>query len=77
MSETKTFDAHAAMMAQFEFQKKTGSPALAPGDGRCWNCKRNIYEEVVRGDIRSGYTVERASTSLITGCPHCHRSYCD
>ena len=25
----------------------------------------------------TGYTNEEAATELITGCPHCNRSYCD
>lgn len=25
----------------------------------------------------TGITVEKASNELITGCPHCNRSYCD
>jgi len=25
----------------------------------------------------TGITVEEAGKSLVTGCPHCHRSYCD
>ena len=28
-------------------------------------------------DYVTGITVEEASKSLVTGCPHCNRSYCD
>ena len=28
-------------------------------------------------DYRTGVTVEQAGAQLITGCPHCNRSYCD
>lgn len=28
-------------------------------------------------EYTTGITVEKAATSLITGCPHCNRSYCD
>lgn len=39
-------------------------PLFAPSNGVCWSCRRQIFE------IEDG-------TSLITGCPMCHRSYCD
>ena len=28
-------------------------------------------------DIVTGVTVKEAGETLVTGCPHCHRSYCD
>jgi hypothetical protein len=28
-------------------------------------------------DFITGVSLEKASSELITGCPHCHRSYCD
>ncbi|MBA1335892.1 MAG: hypothetical protein HPY66_1710 [Firmicutes bacterium] len=28
-------------------------------------------------DYISGITVEKAGKELVTGCPHCNRSYCD
>lgn len=37
-------------------------------DGKCRYCHTNIWEHV---------TMEKASNHLITGCPICHRSYCD
>lgn len=43
---------------------------FAPHDGYCYSCKKNIYQNY--GD-RAGYTGE----SYITGCRHCHTSYCD
>lgn len=39
-------------------------PHFAPWTGVCWSCGRQIYEEL---DGRS----------YVTGCPYCHRSYCD
>lgn len=43
-------------------------PYFAPYDGQCFNCGNQIYDKI---------SFQRASTDLITGCPHCHRSYCD
>jgi len=28
-------------------------------------------------ELITGITVEKASKELVTGCPHCHKSYCD
>jgi len=64
-------DIEKAIAAQKEYCEINKAPHFAPLTGRCWNCRRNIYEG------ERGYSVERAGSSLITGCPHCHRSYCD
>ena len=37
-------------------------------DGKCRYCHTNIWEHI---------SLEKASNHLITGCPVCHRSYCD
>lgn len=83
--------------AQSEYQNKNGYPDFAPHSGMCWNCNKNIYQNIgykkdekiphSRGaachtdgemvDWVSGISSEEARTSLITGCPHCNRSYCD
>jgi len=39
-------------------------PHFAPWNGVCWSCGRQIYEEL-------------DGQSYVTGCPFCHRSYCD
>ena len=59
---------------------------------QCYRCNQNIYaekghpiaERLPRGKVRlnyskdvPGYSVERASSELITGCPFCYASYCD
>ena len=44
---------------------------FAPKDGICWHCKRNIAEG------ENGITLERLGDYIITGCPHCHKSYCE
>uniref|UniRef100_A0A6M3L165 Uncharacterized protein n=1 Tax=viral metagenome TaxID=1070528 RepID=A0A6M3L165_9ZZZZ len=77
--EKETFDIKLACDAQAKFIKEKSYPYFAPSDGRCYNCRRNIYGQITSedGKYTSGYSVERASTSLITGCPHCHYSYCE
>jgi hypothetical protein len=52
--------------AQKEYCKRTGAPHFAPYDGVCNYCKK---------DIVVGY--EGRWSSLITGCPRCHHSFCD
>ena len=48
--------------------KDKGGPYFAPKDGFCWSCGEQIYERI---------SWEQARHELITGCPHCSRSYCD
>ena len=60
-----------AAEAQAKLCKENHYPHFAPKTGNCWGCGNNIYE----GD--KGWDVERAGKYLITGCPHCHRTYCD
>ncbi len=77
----ETFDVAKACEAQAKLCKEKAFPHFAPTNGVCWGCGRNIYEpQTVTHGERSysvGSTVESAAKSLITGCPHCHRSYCD
>lgn len=44
---------------------------FAPTNGICWRCKRNIAEG------ENGITLEKLGDYIITGCPHCHISYCE
>jgi len=37
-------------------------PMFVPEDGKCWFC---------------GKQIEDSDSELLTGCKHCHRSYCD
>lgn len=64
------FDIPAAVDAQKEYCEKNNYPHFAPSNGICWCCGKNIYSV-------DGISVERAANNLITGCPFCHRSYCD
>ena len=54
--------------AQAAYWHKRQAPHFAPSNGICWRCGKQIYDLI---------TVEEAATTLITGCPQCHRSYCD
>lgn len=78
------YNSDLARQKQAEYCKENG-PHFAPKSGNCWTCNRNIYEPWTRmRDINqgrelvtTGVTVKEATYRLITGCPHCHRSYCD
>jgi hypothetical protein len=49
-------------------------PHFAPNNGICWKCHRNIYQNYKIGDhISKGYD----GKVYVTGCQHCHKSYCD
>ena len=73
----KMFDPVKANEAQVRYCSDKGYPHFAP-TGKCWKCNKNIYEDIDHGnDYYTGIDVERAGTELITGCPHCNRSYCD
>lgn len=73
----KTWNVAEAIVAQRKLQKEKEYPDFAPNDGRCYDCKQQIYSEIDHGSFKTGIWVDKAATSLITGCPHCHRSYCD
>jgi len=68
--KTETFDSKKACDAQAKLCKEKDYPHFAPSDGRCYSCNRQIYSE-------GGWSVEKASKSLITGCPFCCYSYCE
>ena len=79
------FDVYEAIKAQGEYCEINNLPHFAPDSGRCWSCNKQIYEEIKHDRIISGVekpystgiSVEKASSKLITWCPHCNRSYCD
>jgi hypothetical protein len=68
------FNVSASIQAQKKLCDEKQLPHFAPKSGECWRCQRNIYEPDERG---FGITTERAGAELVTGCPHCFRSYCD
>ena len=63
-----TIDKEKAKEAQRKFCEEKGLPHFAPAFGTCWACHQDIYDRI---------SVERASQTLITGCPHCNRSFVD
>ncbi|MEG0471300.1 MAG: hypothetical protein RR588_03100 [Solibacillus sp.] len=79
MSE-KSFNVLESTKAQAEYCTENKAPHFAPKSGVCWNCNKNIYQEhpnKYNPNIMSGISVEEAKKQLVTGCPHCNRSYCD
>lgn len=71
-----TFDNKKAAAAQREYCEKQECPMFAPSDGLCYRCGRNIYLPTngSNGAV-FGITVENASSTLVTGCPHCNFSF--
>lgn len=83
---TKTFDPQESARLQKQYCENTGAPHFAPNSGVCWKCNKNIYEELPKvyhnldgstKTIMCGISTEEAENQLVTGCPHCNRSYCD
>lgn len=83
MPEVAVFDMVASIKAQKEYCERTGSPHFAPSSGRCYYCKANIYRRIEHDvdpgeePYATGVSVAKASTQLVTGCPHCSYSYCE
>lgn len=80
---TETFNSAEATKAQAQYCKDRQVPHFAPQNGRCWSCNQDIYSTARRkwngrfeGESK-GISVEKAGRELVTGCPHCYRSYCD
>lgn len=49
-------------------EERTG---FAPNDGKCYYCGKAICEG------ENAITVGSLGDCIITGCPYCHKSYCD
>jgi hypothetical protein len=79
MENKKIYDVDLAIKAQKSLQKEKGYPDFAPSNGICYSCKRQIYSAIIHnnGDYTTGIDLEKATKELVTGCPHCNRSYCD
>lgn len=60
--------------AQEEYCHKHHLPLFAPRDGKCFHCGCDIYATYGQS---AGISFDRAATTLISGCPHCHHSFCD
>lgn len=77
-----TYNIIEAVKAQKEYCETNKAPHFAPTTGNCWSCGRNIYSPIKHGsannrEYTTGVSVEKAGKELVTGCPHCNRSYCD
>ena len=75
------YDVKKSCEAQREYCRKNDKPHFAPYDGVCWKCRKNIYEpqkqKYGNREYTTGITTEQAGSSLVTGCPHCNRSFDD
>lgn len=82
------FNTNKAILAQSKYCEENEAPHFAPHSGNCYRCNKNIYKPIKHeqrswktgeliGEYTTGITVEEAGSELVTGCPHCNRSYCD
>lgn len=67
----------SAIASQKQYCKDNNDPHFAPEDGFCYSCGQQIYADISNVFGTSWGYADRASKELITGCPHCHRSYID
>lgn len=87
----ETFDPAKAAEAQRKYCEEHNAPEFYPNyrvGYRCYRCHQNIFlpngresigarKGTETGETRTGYSVEYASSHLVTGCPFCYASYCD
>lgn len=80
----KSFDNEAwneqvrtAIEAQKKYCKDNHEPLFAPEDGFCYSCGKQIYSDIPTNWGTDWGYANRADKELITGCPHCRRSYID
>ena len=76
MTTENKYDPAKAAAAQEAYCEREGAPFFAPKD-RCYFCHNNIYLplKTFDGRIIEGVSVQKAGSTLITGCPFCHHSY--
>lgn len=60
--------------AQRKFCEEKKYPMFMPSNGSCWWCGKDV---TARRNQSEEEAFKTASTTHITGCPHCHRSFCD
>ena len=70
------FNPKRAAEEQRRYCEDQECPMFAPSDGLCYRCGRNIYLPTnARNGVVFGITVDKAGSTLITGCPHCNYSF--
>ena len=73
------FNSDKAKTAQIIFCQLNELHLLAPRNGICPYCERDIYKPVKHMTTPipyvTGITIDEAKKGLITSCPHCGKSY--
>ena len=93
MLNSDKYDKNKSVIAQDEYCEQNDKPHFAPYTGTCYRCHRNIYKPQGwraedygsvpvpfysdQADYITGITTEEAGRKLVTGCPHCHMTFCD
>jgi len=55
---------------QKELCHRLSAPSFMPADGMCYKCGSDVISALIKRG-------ENGSKELVTGCPICHRSYCE
>ena len=77
-----TYNLRKSAVSQERYCELAHVPLFAPRDGRCSKCHENIYRVIITYDkygnqYTSGIDTKTAENTHITGCPHCHATFCD
>jgi hypothetical protein len=70
MSEKVELSREQFIKNQEAYCKEKGYPFFMPYNGMCWACGRDVVKSLIERGLRG-------KEDLVTGCPLCHRSYCD
>lgn len=78
LTEKSGIEISLLVQTQREFTDRHHLPHFAPQSGVCHRCGRNVFQNYrIAGSISNGIDEATAGIRLITGCPHCHASFCD
>ena len=70
LDNNQFYDPDAGPDVQEYYCKRNNKPYFAPPSGFCPSCGMNIYAP-------GGVPFASAGAIHVTGCPFCHRSFCD
>ena len=69
MSEITKEQREQFIKNQEKYCKENDAPFFMSRSGICYSCKQDIIPKLIAKGEDGNY--------LVTGCPLCHRSYCD
>jgi len=72
-----TDEIYECIANQRKVWEETNLPEFASVSGACYKCGRNIYQNYELTNYNGKYISHGYDgKTLVTGCPHCHYSFC-